>query len=99
MDWPPWGRSPQDQATRVRHIVSVLFDNLTSIQRLQDLLGPDQSERLGLHLPPGVIGEATIPEAFSNLVVLHRSLKSTSDVGYASENDPAGQPLHGKLST
>jgi hypothetical protein len=45
MDWPPCGRPPQNQTTRVRDIVGVLFNSLTCIQNPQDLVNPDNPGR------------------------------------------------------
>ena len=73
MDWPPCGRPPQNQTTRVRDIVGVLFNSLTCIQNPQDLVNPDHSEGLSLHLTPGVVGEATIDKEPPNSLVLHCS--------------------------
>ena len=84
MDGPPCDRPSQNQAARVRPILRILLDNLTRIQGLQDLIDPDHPEGFGLHFPPGMIGEATLGQALTDLPVLHRPSRSMGYVGLDS---------------
>jgi len=76
MDGPSRDRPSQNQAARVRPVLRVLLDNLTRIQGLQDLIDPDHPKGFRLHFPPGMVGEAAVGQALTDLPVLHRPSRS-----------------------
>jgi len=71
MERPPPGCAPEDQAARIRRILGILFNDLATLQHLQHLIHLDKPERLRLHLPPGVIGEAAVGQALAYALAVH----------------------------
>jgi hypothetical protein len=51
---------------------------------LQDLINVDDPKGFRLHFPPGMIGEATLGQALTDLRVLHRPSRSKRYVGLQS---------------
>lgn len=64
-------RTSKNQATWIRCIIWILFDDLAGVKRIQNLIRDDASQGFCVHLSPGMIGKATARDTSADGVVVH----------------------------
>jgi hypothetical protein len=74
MERPSGSRISQNKTARIRGIVTILLDDLTGFDNLQDFFDVNTAQRLFVHLISSVVCESAISRTSTNFSLIHLSV-------------------------